>query len=139
MPAIATEYDKRDREMTDMGQSLHDIVFDCEFNVALDRLRASAHEVFLSHIEDIRELSGLLVSSNEELLREIEASIAKSEALRAELSAKLLAASTLAAQDLSRVRDTTARIAHDSRAIEQFTQFLYSSRDSIHPSRRRAA
>lgn len=125
--------------MTDIDQNLHDIVLDREFNVALDRLRARAHEVFLSHIEDIRELSGLLVSWNEELLREIEATIAKSEALRAELSAKMAAASTLAAQDLSRVRDTTARIAHDSQAIENFTQYLNSSSGSIHPSRQRVA
>ena len=122
-----------------MDSSIREIMLDREFNRAIEGLLTNGHETFLRHLEEIRQLSDLLVSWNEELLRELESSIANYEALRAKLSAKIIAASTLAAQDMSLVRDTTTRMANDSRSLEQFSQHFDSASGSRHAGRRRIA
>ena len=128
-----------EHEMTEMEPRFHEILLDQEFNRAIDQLRKKAHETFLRDICEVRQLSEMLVSWNEELLKELDDAVARYEALRSQLSEKMLAASTVAAHDMSRVRDTTNRMAQESQSIEQFYQHLNSERGRDDAGRRRVA
>lgn len=95
------------------------LLLDQEIANAIDQLKRQGHDSFMREMDQVKQLSSLLVSWNDALLKEVDMALANYSESRAQLVNKLLASSQLSNFDLNQ---TSTRGQQPDDGMEQFFQ-----------------
>jgi len=101
--------------------SANHLLLDQEIANAIDQLKRQGHDSFMREMDQVKQLSSLLISWNDALLREVDSALANYSESRSQLVNKLMSSSQFGHFDASQ---PGPRITPTDEGVEQFFQTL---------------